>query len=121
MNKENLSNSTPLTANFGNTVLADSFFYIAVPKTRNIEGKELAKGKIIQAFDGKIYGIYKTSEVGSNKVIWSLTCLHTGYSLQRFLSLKEAINSQHLDFCADRKKYEGLLKKAPINDLKNFR
>ena len=121
MSKEQNIENKDLTANFGNTVLADSSFYIAVPKTRNIEGKELVKGKIIQAFDGKIYGIYKTSEVGSNKVIWSLTCLHTGYSLQRFLSLKVAVNSQHLDFCADRKKYEGLLKKAPINDFKNFR
>ena len=121
MNKEQNTENKDLTANFGNNVLADSSFYIAVPKTRNIEGKELVKGKIIQAFDGKTYGIYKTSEIGSNKVIWSLTCLHTGYSLQRFLSLEAAINDQHLDFCFDRKKYEGLLKKAPINDLKNFR
>jgi len=121
-----MSKKTPTDNKNGNTVN----LLLSVSATFNIktgDGIIPITGSIIKAFDGSIYGIYETTEIDrlrnrKPKKVFSLTCLHTGYSIQRFYSMKEALNCNYIGFRKDSKDYMAVKKKMkPINDVGHYR
>lgn len=108
--KFQVSNSAQIAQN---CLLGDFLFKIS---TRN--GVEAVEGKIIKRFDGKLYGLFEDEDFTGKKII-SLTCLHTGYRIRLYNNLLEVENDKYLGSCFSSKHSE-LLKRNPLNDLKNF-
>ena len=110
----------------GNTV--NSLLSVSATfKIKTGDGIILKTGNIIKAFDGSIYGIYETTEIDrlrdrKPKKVFSLTCLHTGYSIQRFYSIKEALNCDYIGYVKESKEYLSIKKKMkPLNDVGHYR
>ena len=121
-----MSKKQSTTNKIGNTVN----LLLSVSATFNINTRDgiiPVEGSIIQAFDGNLYGIYKTTESDrlrntKPKKVYSLTCLHTGYSIQRFYSMREALNCNYIGFKKDSKEYLSVFRKMkPINDIEHYR
>lgn len=105
--------------NTKNIVITSSSFFIATWK-----GKDCVSGKIIKTPKEELFGIYKTEEMNMdgtfNRVVWALTCLHTGYCFSRFPDLECALNASLLGTAYEEERRNLMKKMPPLNDIKNL-